>query len=423
MWILYEFLYLLGYVLYVPMAVWRRRLPHRGWSMRLGRYPATLRQTLAGRQSLWVHAVSVGEVMAARPLLQALARAYPRAPIVLSTMTAGGYRVAAKHVDGLAAAICFPLDLGGCVDRALNALQPKALILMESELWPRVIERAKARGIPVAVVNGRMSAGAFRRSRRVQRWLAPTLAGVDVYLMQTAEDAERVMSLGAPRDRVQVGGSLKWDASVAGQPDREAIARLRGELQLMQDHPVLVAASTHRGEEAVLLDVLRSLRASHSSLRLIVAPRHLERLGEVEILVRRAGYRAMRASSPSGEAWDVAVVDTFGQLPRYLALASVVFIGGSLIRHGGQNPLEAAALGKAAVCGPSMDNFPAIMPPLRAQQAIVQLATPQELLPALQGLLGDPARATEMGLRAKAVVERSRGVADRTLAALRPLLD
>jgi 3-deoxy-D-manno-octulosonic-acid transferase len=423
MWLAYEGLVLLGLLLYLPRALWRRRLPHRGWRMRLGRYPAALASRLHGRRSLWVHAVSVGEVLAARPLLRRLEAAAPEQPVVVSTVTSSGFAVAQEHLGRNGVAVYFPLDLRPCVRRALEALRPGLLLLMESELWPLVIHEAHARGIPVAVVNGRVSERAFRRWRLARGLLAGTLGRVRLFLMQREEDASRLRRLGAPADRVRVVGSLKWEASLSARPSAQAIGEAARRLGLDTRTPVLVGGSTHRGEEDALLGALARLRVGAPELRLILAPRHLERLGEVEALVRRAGLHPLRLSSPEpAPVWDVGLVDTFGQLSLYYGLATVVFIGGSLIPHGGQNPLEAASLGKPVLFGPSMHNFSDIARQLLDAGAARQLRSRRELAGALRPLLQRPGDAQALGRRAQELTERSQGAADRTLEALLPFL-
>ena len=423
MWFLYEFLYVIGFVLYLPRALWRRRFPHRGWVMRLGRYPKALLQRLGGRQTLWVHAVSVGEVLAVLPLVEALGRADPDDPIVLSTITPGGFEVASRRLGERASVVYFPLDLSGCVARAFDQLRPRLLMLVESELWPTVIRTAHARGVPVAVVNGRISARTVRRYRWVGPWQTGMLRRVDAFLMQSQEDADRLLRLGAPADHVQVVGSLKWDASLSARPTAEAIGALAARIGCNGRQAVVVAGSTHRGEERVILDAFQHLCDTHPNLRLIIAPRHLERLTEVEALIRHAGYRSVRLSAlGQGAAWDVGVVDSFGQLPVYYGLATVVFIGGSLIPHGGQNPLEAASLGKPVLFGPSMHNFSVISHQLLAHHAACQVSGPADLASLIGELLDQPQQAAEMGRRAQALTEQFQGATVRTLEALRPLL-
>ena len=422
MWTLYEILLVIGLLLYLPKAVWRRRLPHRGWSMRLGRYPSQVTERLEGRPTLWVHAVSVGEVLAARPLLHGLTQGSPQTPLVLSTITPSGFDIAATQIQDHGVAIYFPLDLRGCVRRALDALHPRLLLLVESELWPTVIRLAKARGIPIAIVNGRISNRAFGRYQLVKPWLAQILGHVDLFLMQSQADADRMVQLGAPLSRVRVVGSLKWDASSGTRPTPQAIQDIAAQLGLNGQGVMIVAGSTHRGEETAVLKAFHALRSSDPTVRLIIAPRHLERLGEVEGLIRQAGLTAARLSQrPHVGAWDVGLVDTFGQLAHYYALATIAFIGGSLIPHGGQNPLEAASVGKPIVFGPSMENFEVIAHELLAHHAARQVANGQELGQLLHELLGHPTEAQAMGRRAQELTERFQGATERTLQALKPL--
>lgn len=421
-WLIYESLFVIGLLLYLPRAVWRRRLPHRGWSMRLGRFPRRVAESLHGRQALWIHAVSVGEVLAAQPLLRALTQAYPQYVPVMSTITPGGFEVASKQLGERSLPIYFPLDLRGCVTRALDTLNPRILLLMESELWPVAVRLTKARGVPIAVVNGRISPRAFRRYQWIRPWLAGMLNQVDLFLMQSQTDADRLVRLGAPLNKVQVVGSLKWDASLGSRPSPHAIQEAAARIGVGTQDVVVVAGSTHRGEESAVLEALQMIRASHSRARLIVAPRHLERVSEVEALIHQTRLQPMRLSQmvhPS--AWDVGIVDTFGQLPFYYGMATIVFIGGSLIPHGGQNPLEAASLGKPIVFGPSMHNFADISHQLLAHHAARRIERAEELALLFQELLEQPAQAQEMGRRAQELTERLQGATQRTLEALQPL--
>ena len=425
MWLCYEFLLLIGLLCYVPGAMARRRLPHRGWSMRLGCYPATMTRSLRGREAIWVHAVRVGEVLAARPLLQALARAAPEAPLALSTITPSGFAVAAQQMadrDGIVT--YFPLDLRPCVRRALETLRPRLLLLMESELWPTMIRETTARRIPMAVVNGRISSRAFARYRWVAPWFRGIAGRVDLYLMQSQTDAERAIALGAAPDRVRVVGSLKWEASIGTRPSVDLVQETARRLGLDGREPLIVAGSTHRGEEIAVLDAFQALRGSHPRTRLIIAPRHLERVDEVEALSRQSGLTCARLSkSEPGVDWQVGLVDTLGQLPRYYGLASIVFIGGSLIPHGGQNPLEATSLGKTVLFGPFMHNFADIAEQLLSHQAARQLTGASELSAAFQTLLTRRSDAEAMGKRAKELTERSQGALQRIMEALQPLLE
>ncbi len=423
MWFIYELLLVIGFLAYLPKALWRKRLPHRGWSMRIGRYPPELVDWLGGRRSIWVHAVSVGEVQAARPLLQALAKAAPQMPLALSTITASGFQVASKAVEGIGVAVYFPLDLRRYVLCALRTFNPKVLILVESELWPVSVHLTRARGTPIAVVNGRVSSRAFRRAVWIKLLFARMLQGVNLFLMQSQTDADRIIQLGAPANRVQVVGSLKWDASVSARPTVQEIQATTVQLGLASHTPVIVAGSTHRGEEEAILKAFQALKVSHPAVRLVIAPRHVERLDEVEVIVRKAGLMPKRVSASAlTHPSDVGIVDTFGQMPRYYGVATIVFIGGSLIPHGGQNPLEAASLGKPIVFGPFMHNFEAIVHQLLAHHAARQVTAGDELAALFQELLANPAQAQAMGKRAQELTERFQGATQRTLDALKPVL-
>ncbi len=422
--IVYQVLLALTFLFYLPKAFLRKRLPHAGWSMRLGRYPDAVRERLAGRQTIWVHAVSVGEAIAARPLIQELLRVAGDHPLVVSTVTHTGFDVASTWLGPRGLTIYAPLDFTPCVRRAVAMIRPKVLIVMESELWPILFRHLAAQDVPILIVNGRVSARAFRRYLWVKPILRGMLRSVRLYLMQSKTDAERVIAMGAPPDRVRVMGSLKWDASHVGQPDPSGVSALRQTLRLEASQPVIVAGSTHRGEEEALLDAFARLCGHLDTARLILAPRHIERIDEVDALVRRQGLSVARASTMAAEpsAWDVLLVDVMGQLPNYYALASVVFVGGSLIPHGGQNPIEPAGLGKPILFGPHMHNFSDIVQQLLAGRGARQLTGPDELMAALLEMLTNRAGTEAMGRRALQVTREARGVAQRTLAALAPFL-
>ncbi|MBI2174609.1 MAG: 3-deoxy-D-manno-octulosonic acid transferase [Candidatus Omnitrophica bacterium] len=422
MWWLYELFYVLGLIAYLPKAFLKKRLPHPGWRMRLGRYPKELLVTLNDKPSLWVHAVSVGEVQAASSLLPLLANAYPQYPLVVSSITPGGFALARKEVNPPRTAIYFPLDLHGCIVRSFAAFHPRVLLLMESELWPRVLSLAQAHHIPVIVVNGRISPRTFRRCRILHPLFRTFSSRVELFLMQSQRDAERLLELGVDSKKVRVTGNLKWDASAKSRPTKEEIQKASDQLKLQGIEPLLVAGSTHRGEEQALLKAFREIRSQLPALRCILAPRHLERLDEVEALAKREGFCVQRSSKVSSPVWDVALVDRFGELSRYYALSSVAFVGGSLIPHGGQNPLEPASLGRPVIFGHSMHNFAEIAHQLVSYRAARQLSDGENLTEALRLLILDPGSAESMGKRALELTQRFGGATHRTFEALHPYL-
>lgn len=390
-----------------------------GLGERLGRYTLPTLET----RPLWLHAVSVGEVVAAAPLARALRRAWPGTPLLVSTVTDTGRTMARERIPEAAATVFFPLDFAFAVGRALAAARPRAVLLAETEIWPNFLRACRARAVPVAVVNGRISPRSFRRYRWIRRPFARVLSGIARFGMQTAADAERIVALGAPAGRVHVTGNLKFDAhGVAGPPaDPPAVRR---DLGLEEGRPVLLAGSTHRGEEVAVLEAFAELRPGRPALALVLVPRHPERCGEVEGLIRERGLSCARRSAGSPpRATDVILVDTVGELGRLYAAADAAFVGGSLVPVGGHNILEPAAAGVPIVVGPHLDNFAEIAAGFREAEALVTVPAPSALGAALAGLLEDPAGARALAARAQALVAAHRGATRRTLEFLGPILE
>jgi 3-deoxy-D-manno-octulosonic-acid transferase len=374
-----------------------------------------------GGRSIWVHAVSVGEVLAVRPLLAALRRDFPGHRLLLSTTTLTGQAIARRTVGATVDAVFFaPFDWPSAVRRVLGVVNPALLVLVETELWPNLIHQAHGRGAKVAVVNGRLSPRSFPRYRRLRQLIAPTLAEVDLFLMQAEAHAERAVVIGAPAERVRVSGNLKYDGLGDGRLVAET-ARLIGE----RSGPLWIAGSTVDGEEGAVLEAFRALRVVSPTARLLIAPRHPERFDAVAALVAGTGYSCVRRSALGGKTWsvgDVLLLDTIGDLAQLYAAATVVFVGGSLVARGGHNVLEAAVAGRAVVVGPHMENFHEIARELLAEDALVQVAGPGELAPAIVGLWSDEERRRGIGARARAIVDRNQGAVERTLSALASLL-
>jgi 3-deoxy-D-manno-octulosonic-acid transferase len=421
--ILYSLLLTAGFVLALPWFLWKGRATGkylRNFRERMGRLPAYL--NVDGDRSVWIHAVSVGEVLAARPLVPALRERFPAHRIFLSTTTTTGNAVAKKSVRGVDGLFYAPLDFPHPVRRALEVLNPSLLVLVETELWPNLVHEARRRGTRVALVNGRISPRSFPRYARVRRLLRPLFSEIDLYLMQGDPHADRVRSLGAPPDRVRVTGNLKFDAVEPGRiPER--LARL---LQGGHDtRPLWVAGSTVGGEEQLVLSAFHRVRQRVPQARLLVAPRHPERFGLVPPLVEAAGFRCLRRSALDPAAWrdgEVLLLDTLGELAQVYALASVVFVGGSLVPSGGHNILEPAVAGKAVVVGPHMENFQEIADQFRSESAMVQVSSPDELAREVSALLLDDERRRRLGERARELVGRNRGAVSRTADALSSLL-
>jgi len=392
-----------------------------------GKYRRALRERLgfvpawtAAAPPLWVHAVSVGEVLAAIPLVRQVESRWPGLPILMSTVTDTGRGVGLQRLPGKPF-VFFPLDFGWAVRRALDRIRPRAVLLTETELWPIFIRACGQRGVPVVVVNGRISPRSYPRYRRVRFWFGRVLQGVRIFCMQTPEDAARVCDLGAPAERVHVVGNLKFD--LAGDEDPAEGARVRAMLGLAPDRPVLVAGSTHKGEEPPVLEAYRRARATIPDLALIVAPRHPERLDEVSSLLREAGLPWVRRSqAPAPDGTAVILVDTMGELARLYAAGTVVYVGGSLVPIGGHNVLEPAAHGRPVLFGPHMGNFAEMARLFLEQGAGLEVHDAASLAAEAVRLLGDPAEATRMGQAGRLIVGTHRGAAQRTVALLEAVL-
>jgi 3-deoxy-D-manno-octulosonic-acid transferase len=408
---LYSLALAVGLLGYFPVAVWRR-VAHG--------VPLNLRARLGfglrrqpGRAA-WVHAVSVGEAIAAGSLVEGLRRTYPGLPVVMTTVTATGARVVRERFAGSAEHRFFPVDLPGPVRRAVNAIDPAFLVCMETELWPNVLRTLARRDVPVMIANGRLSDRAFRRYRRIRPLLRSMLDDVRVFAMQTQEDARRMMALGARPERVIVTGNLKNEPLPDPAGSVELWYRLLG---LGPEQRVWIAGSTHRGEEEAVLDAHRAGREVCPDLVLVLAPRHPERVPEVLSLVAGRGWPAVRRSElPRQRRGDaVIVLDTVGELAQLYAVADVVFMGGSLVAVGGHNMLEAALRGKPVLFGPHTSNFREAAGLLTDSGGGIVVHSATELAAELQHLLADPALRGKMGALAHEAATSRHGAVRATL--------
>jgi 3-deoxy-D-manno-octulosonic-acid transferase len=367
----------------------------------------------------WVHAVSVGEVMAAIPLVQALRVRWPAADIVVSTVTATGERVARARLSEAAAMLTFPLDFPGTVRRTVRRVEPGCFIALETELWPNLLRALRQSRVPAVLANGRISDRSYRRYRLVRRVFRRVLDDVALFCMQSEEDARRIISLGASPERVLVTGNLKMEAP-SGEAGAEQLWR---RLLHLGQAPVVVAGSTHRGEEATMLDAFLAMRPAAEDLRLVLAPRHPERLDEVEGLARSRGLSVVRRSRVSAaNGAPVILLDTMGELASLYAVADVIFVGGSLVPIGGHNVVEPALHAKAVVFGPHMANFRDAAALLLRADAAVQVKDGAELTAALGRLLTDVPARQALGRAAWSAVRSHQGACVRTIAGLERVL-
>lgn len=393
-----------------------------GLAGRLGAVPEGLHAAVAGQRVVWVHAVSVGEVMAATSLIRELRAELPGWVIAVSTTTETGQRLARERLAG-SPVFYLPLDFRYAVRRYLRVLRPEMVVLMESELWPRLIEQCALAGVPVAVVNARVSDRSLPRYLRLRRLWRPLLAQVSLFLAQSEESAERLRRIGAPVERVRVTGNLKYDIRVGGESALTGMLRERWPV----DARVVVCGSTLEGEERMLLEAWPAVLAVEPRAVMVLAPRHPDRFAAVATLVEGSGFGLVRASefrerSAAVEAGSVFLLDTIGDLASVYSLGAVAFVGGSLVAKGGHNPLEPAQFGVPVVMGPSFENFREIVEEMEVHDSIRVVST-TSLAAALVDMLrnGDEARA--LGERGRAVFEAQSGATARTIRALMELVD
>ena len=392
---------------------------------RLGRIPDAINP--GHTRSIWIHAVSLGEVLASRSLLHDLRQAYPSHRLLLSTTTTTGQEVAEQLGSAVDGVFYAPLDIPPFVARSLDRIAPDLVIFVDTEIWPNWLRGCRRRGVKTVIVNGRISDRSHRGYRLGRPFMKRVLGDLDHVCAQTETWGLRFVDLGLPPDRLSVTGSLKFDALdvVSTGADLHVGDRALRFFSFAEDRPVLVAASTLRGEEEPVLQAFRRILDSADDAVLILAPRHPERAEEVLSLATRYGFDvAMRTalSVENRRAPDVVVVDTIGELPRLFQLATLVFVGGSLVPAGGHNILEPAVFGKAIVFGPHMSNFREIASLFVDQSAALQVSSPAALADALSALLADPVRRASLGAAARALVAANKGARFKTLKVIADIL-
>lgn len=396
-------------------------------AFRTGRYRRGLRDKLFGlrqaplKGAVWFHGVSVGEIHLLRPVIAAFRRRYPDIPCVLSTTTDTGYEEARRCFPDLFV-FYYPFDLSWAVQRSLRALAPRLIVLAEAELWPNFLMAARRQGVPVALINGRMSPRSWKRYQWVKplaRWL---FSHVDLLLMQTEPYAQAVRLLGVPSDRLAVTGNIKFDGVLSDR--RNPRTKFLGDmLQVKDEERIWIAGSTQAPEEEMVLRIWQKLRQEHPNLRLFLVPRHKERFQEVADLLVRSGVDFARRSSGVDLGRPVVLVDTIGELGPLWGLADVAFVGGSLDgRRGGQNMIEPAAFGAAVIFGPHVWNFADTAARLLDAHAACQVDNAEELENTLRRLLENAHERRRLGAAAYAFVQRQQGATEQTIARLGQLL-
>jgi 3-deoxy-D-manno-octulosonic-acid transferase len=392
---------------------------------RLGYLPVTL--NLDSDPSIWIHAVSVGEVLSTRPLIAELRKRYPSLRLFLSTTTRSGQQLARRSVTDVDGIFYFPFDWPFTVRRTLAIVQPRLFVMIENEIWPTMLRECRRRGIKTMVVNGRISGRSFPRYRLIRPFFRRVLADIDRFCVQGEETAGRLVSLGADRSRIAVTGSLKFDALDATPLPGRGPARVLRFFRMSSGRPVLVAGSTMRGEDEAVIRAFNRVRttAGGTNALLIIAARHPERFEEVERLCKAEGLATTRRSDLPIDAeprCDAVILDTIGELAHLYQIATAVFVGGSLIPAGGHNILEPALYGKPIVFGPHMQNFTEIAEAFLSNRAAIQVRHARELEEVIVGLMADPVRRARLGAAARALIDAHRGATGRTLDVIADLL-
>jgi len=423
MYLLYSTL--LAFWLVITLPYWliqmgRHGKYRAGLRDRLGKVPARL-QLPSTRPTIWVHAVSVGEVVAVSGLVHELRRRFPQYRVLVSTTTDTGQKLARQRF-GEENTFYFPLDFAFAVRPYLQSVRPQLIILAETEFWPNFLRLAKQTGVSIAVVNARISDRSLPGYRRIRGWVRTILSGVDLFLAQTDSDRNRLIEIGAASERVEVTGNLKFD--VSPPPPPPIIASLRSAFDRAGAEPILVCGSTVEDEEPLLLRAFENVRASHPRAVMILAPRHPERFVEVTALLEQLGMKFWRRSLWNGEpiAGGVFMVDTIGELAALYSLGTLAFVGGSLVPRGGHNIIEPAQYGVPVIVGTHTENFRDIVGLFQSRNA-VKVVGPAELPLAFMELISDEAERIALGKRGLEALLSQRGATQRTLAALERVLN
>ncbi|MCX5697970.1 MAG: 3-deoxy-D-manno-octulosonic acid transferase [Candidatus Omnitrophica bacterium] len=423
MFIVYDLIFLFISIFYLPVYLFRGKF-HRGFLLRLGRLPRGLKLD----RPIWVHAVSVGEAIMVRPLIEKLRQEFPGKHFVISTVTPTGNKIAKGLAREKDLVTYLPLDFSFIVRGVIDHIDPCLFVIAETELWPNLIWSLSRKKIPVVVVNGRISDASFRGYRAIKFLLGTFLNKVTKYLMQSARDETRLLALGVKKDKVQATGNMKFDnADCVGV--KKDYAEFRGKLNLRPEERLLVAGSTHPGEEVVVLSAYKKLAENSGGLRLLIAPRHPQKAKEISRLVLKYGFHPVFISELNQSLTPhylplttIFILDTVGQLMNYYAIADIVFMGGSLIKKGGHNILEPALFAKPILFGRYMFNFRDIADLFLQNHGAILVQRKEELPLKLKFLLDNPALMLQLGKAAQELVLNNQGAADRNLHIIKGLM-
>jgi 3-deoxy-D-manno-octulosonic-acid transferase len=433
MYFLYSALLAAGMALLAPYFVLRgirRGAGFENFRERMGHLPENIGNGVGPRQAIWVHAVSVGEVLGAKALVEQMKARFPRRAIYVSTTTVTGQRMARERLNAADGVFYFPFDWSRAVRRALQKIRPAAVVILETEIWPNFLREAARQNVPVIFVNSRISDRSFRRFRRFRPLIgglfSRVMSGGEIFLAQSKDDAGRLEEMGAPEEKIEVTGNLKYDHEPP--PAGPFGIWLAGQAREQERWPLLVAGSVVAGEEDAVLAAYDIVQRQWRRALLVLAPRKPERFDAAAVAIADRGWKCVRRSaldlnSSLAEDADIILLDSIGELAALYALADAVFVGGSLVPSGGHNILEPAWFGKPPVFGPSMENFREMAARFASTGAGMQVASGEKLGKAWVDLIRNPARSEDMGRKARALVEANRGATERSLNRIAGILE
>jgi 3-deoxy-D-manno-octulosonic-acid transferase len=426
MWLLYNLIGILVVVLATPFFLFRlfkEKGFGRRWRQSMGFLPPVVLEVVGHRNCVWIHAASIGEIVAASPIVRELRRQMPERPILVSVVTTAGYAMANRIMVEADAVIHAPIDLSLLTANVIDRIRPAAFVLVETELWPNFIRNLSRRKIPIVMVNGRISDRSVKNYKYLGKVLNDILAAITLFCMQSEQDARHIRLLGADPARVIVTGNTKFDQTY-GEISEIARQELYQTLHLDASDPVIVAGSTHPGEENTIAAAFALVRQHYPNARLVLAPRQILRAGEVEALF--SSWQVVRRTALanySGDKPDVILLDTIGELGAIYSIGDIIFVGGSLIPQGGHNVLEPAAHAKPVLVGPHMFNFKDSYALLTQRNACLTVQSTTELAAAIKDLLSDHDKRKQMGENAAAVIIENRGASTRSAAYIKSIVE
>jgi 3-deoxy-D-manno-octulosonic-acid transferase len=407
--LIYNFFWLMVYVLTLPYTLYKRKKSPEEWLERMGRYPFDFSK---GKRSIWIHAASLGEIVAASQLVKRLQQRYPRRRIVVSAMTAGGKQRAAEEITGGTTLMLMPFDFLPLMRKAIRSINPETLILVETEIWPSLLFLARKRGVHVVLANGRLSDRTYRRYLRLwplSRWL---FNQIDLYIPKNDEEREKFIQLGVQREKIKLSGCLKSENGIRMPVSRE-------DLFIPEKKVILVAGSVRKGEEEIVILAFKRVQREQEGCYLIIAPRHLNRVAEIVSLLGKEKLRYMkRTEKRSYEGEQVLILDTVGELRNVYAVADAAFVGGTLLPYGGHNPLEPAYFGVPILFGSHVENIRTDAAELLGSHCAIMVRDGKELSDVLCSLLRNPERRAMMGRKAIALLEQKQGIVEKYIAVL-----